>query len=267
MCLEIFNLKFSILNLLSLYFRSMEPSYLFLAILPFIAFLYASVGHGGASGYLALMALFSFAPETMKPTALLLNLFVAAISFIHFAQAGFFRMRLFLVFALLSVPMSFLGGMLEMEPHIYKIILGLFLLIAIVRMLGWVGSVSETKQKTKWLPGLAIGGGIGFFSGLIGIGGGIILSPVILLLRWGNVKEAAATSALFIWVNSAAGISGQVYAGVAIPTNAWYMVLIAVAGAFVGGYVGSQRWNSTALRYALAFVLFLASVKLIGTSV
>jgi len=245
----------------------MDPSYLFLAILPFVAFLYAAVGHGGASGYLALMALFSFAPETMKPTALLLNLFVAAISFIHFAQAGYFRLRLFLVFALLSVPLSFVGGMMKIDPSLYKIILGVLLLFAIAKMLGWMGKESEEIKETKVFPGLFIGGGIGFFSGLIGIGGGIILSPVILLLRWGSVKEAAATSALFIWVNSAAGIGGQLYSGVAIPHDAWFMVLIVVVGAFIGGYVGSQRWNSKELRWTLAFVLLLASVKLIGTSV
>ena len=250
-----------------MYFRGMEPSYVFLAVLPFVAFLYASVGHGGASGYLALMALFSFPPETMKPTALVLNLFVAAISFLHFAQAGHFRLKLFLVFAVLSIPLSFFGGTLDLDAHLYKIILGVLLLFAIMRILGWFGKPSETIRLPSWSKGLAIGGAIGFFSGLIGIGGGIILSPVILLLRWGSVKEAAAVSALFIWVNSAAGMGGQLYSGVTIPSYAWLMVVTAAAGGFIGGYAGSQRWNKKVLRYALAFVLVLASVKLIGTAI
>lgn len=239
----------------------------FLLFLPFVAFLYAAVGHGGASGYLALMALFSFAPETMKPTALLLNLFVAGISFVQFSRAGFFRWHLFLVFAVLSVPMSFLGGMLDIDVGLYRIILGILLIFAIIRMIGWqkqdVESVVFRPNFPIIIVGLAIGASIGFFSGLIGIGGGIILSPVILLLRWGTVKEAAAVSAIFIWVNSAAGLGGQFFSGVALPANVWLFLLIAVLGGLLGGYFGSQRWNLKVLRYVLAFVLVLASAKLI----
>ena len=242
---------------------------LFLVALPIVAFLYASVGHGGASGYLALMALFSFAPDTMKPTALLLNLFVAGISFIQFARAGHFKLRLFLVFAIISVPFSFLGGLMEIDPYLYKIILGVLLVFAILRMLGWLGNSEEVDpfrpRPMNWILGLLIGGSIGYFSGLIGIGGGIILSPVILLLGWGNVKQAAAVSALFIWVNSAAGLSGQLYAGVTFDSGIWLYVSLAVLGGFFGAYFGSYRWNSKALRNLLAFVLLLASVKLIWT--
>lgn len=242
----------------------MEIHYVFLLCLPLVAFLYAAVGHGGASGYLAIMALFSFSPEVMKPTALLLNLFVAGISFFHYAKSGHFNWKLFLVFALLSVPLSFLGGTINVDTEIYKLILGIILLFAIAKMLGLFGQQPESKKEIKWFPGLLIGGSIGFFSGLIGIGGGIILSPAILLLRWGNVKEAAAVSALFIWVNSASGMTGQLYSGVTIPTYAWWFVLVAVIGGFLGGYVGSRMENKL-LRYTLAVVLILASVKLIFT--
>lgn len=249
----------------------MDSAYLFLAILPFVAFLYAAVGHGGASGYLALMALFSFAPETMKPTALLLNLFVSGISFLQFARAGHFRFRLFWTFALLSIPLSFLGGTITLDPWLYKIILGVLLVFAILRMLGILGKSSATihfdRNVRSSVFGVLIGGGIGFFSGLIGIGGGIILSPIILLLRWGSVKETAAVSALFIWVNSAAGLSGQLYSGVALDVDVWLYAGIAVLGGFAGGYFGSRRWNAQILRYVLALVLVLASVKLILSSV
>lgn len=132
-------------------------------------------------------------------------------------------------------------------------------------MLGLLGKQSDKEREIQWIPGLLIGASIGFFSGLIGIGGGIILSPVILILGWGNVKEAAAVSALFIWVNSAAGMGGQLITGVEVAPMAWWFVLIAVIGGFLGGYVGSKRLDFKMLRYLLAFVLILASVKLIFT--
>ena len=240
----------------------MPVDLIFLFILPVVAFLYSSVGHGGASGYLALMALFSFAPDEMKPTALLLNLFVAAISFYHFWRAGYFNWKLFLAFAIGSIPLSYVGGRLNIDPKLYKIILGVLLIFAILKMLNVFGKENATNKKINWPFALIVGGAIGFFSGLIGIGGGIILSPVILLLNWGKVKEAAAVSALFIWVNSAAGMVGQLSQGIEFGNNSWLYVLLAVVGGFFGGYFGSVKMNNTSVRYLLAFVLLLASIKL-----
>ena len=234
----------------------------FLAILPIVAFLYASVGHGGASGYLALMALFSFAPETMKPTALLLNLFVAAIAFYHYYKAGYFNKRLFLLFAMASIPMAFIGGMIEVDVVLYKKILAVLLIFAILKMLNVFGKEVLVVKQVKLWQGIVVGGSIGFFSGLIGIGGGVILGPIILLLHWGKVKEAAAVSALFIWVNSAAGLIGQLSSGVVINPEAFILVAIAVIGGFFGSYFGSKKLNNKSLRYLLAFVLMIASVKL-----
>lgn len=236
---------------------------LFYIALPLTAFLYASVGHGGASGYLALMALFSFAPEVMKPTALLLNLFVAGISFIQFARDGYFQWKLFLVFAVVSVPFSYLGGMIQLEPYWYKLTLGILLLFAIARMIGLMGTMVQELSPINIPLGGLIGGVIGFFSGLIGIGGGIILSPVILLLRWGNTKQVAATSALFIWVNSAAGLLGQIQVGVSLASDVLFMVGLALMGGVIGAYLGSRVLNYVALKQVLAFVLVLASIKLI----
>lgn len=240
----------------------MNIEWLFLLLLPIVAFLYAAVGHGGASGYLALMALFSFAPEEMKPTALLLNLFVAAISFFHYWRADYFNWKLFLAFAVSSIPLSYLGGKMNIDPKIYKITLGVLLIFAILKMLNVFGKEALKVKKVNLTFALTLGGIIGFFSGLIGIGGGIILSPVILLLNWGKVKEAAAVSALFIWVNSAAGMAGQLEKGVELSTESWIYALIAIIGGFFGGYIGSVKMNNTAVRYLLAFVLLLASVKL-----
>lgn len=238
---------------------------LFYILLPITAFLYASVGHGGASGYLALMALFSFSPEVMKPTALLLNLFVAGISFIQFARAGYFRWRLFVVFAVLSIPLSFLGGMLELDPQWYKFTLGVLLLFAVARMIGLFDKEKMSLNELNWPIGILVGGSIGFFSGLIGIGGGIILSPVILLLRWGSIKEAAAVSALFIWVNSLAGLTGQLRFGFELSPNIWLMVGLTLIGGFAGGTAGSFFVGKKQMKLILSVVLILASVKLIFT--
>jgi len=234
----------------------------FLAILPIVAFLYASVGHGGASGYLALMAIFSFAPEAMKPTALLLNLFVAAIAFYHYYKQGHFNKKLFLSFAIASIPMAFLGGMIDVDASIYKKVLGGLLIFAILKMLNIIGKESQYIKDVKIWQGLLVGGVIGFFSGLIGIGGGIILSPVILLLHWGKMKEAAAVSALFIWVNSAAGLFGQLSSGVTLSSQSFVLVGFALLGGFFGSYLGSHKFNNKHLRHVLAFVLIIASVKL-----
>ena len=236
--------------------------YLFFIILPIISFLYASVGHGGASGYLALMALFSFSPEVMKPTALLLNLFVAGISFYHYYKQGFFNRKLFLSFAIASIPMAFLGGMVEVDATLYKKILGVLLFFAVLKMLNVFGKESEDVKEVKIWQGLIIGGLIGFFSGLIGIGGGIILTPIILLLHWGNMKQAAAVSALFIWVNSAAGLIGQVSTGITFSSQSFLMVAIAIVGGFLGAYLGSKRFSQTKLKQLLAIVLIMASIKL-----
>ncbi len=246
-------------------FFKIEHIWLFLTILPVVAFLYASVGHGGASGYLALMVLFSFAPEAMKPTALLLNLFVAGIAFYHYFKAGYFNKKLFLSFAIASIPLAFLGGIIEVDAAIYKRILAVLLLFAILKMLNIFGKEKGTIQQVKVWQGLVVGGLIGFFSGLIGIGGGIILTPVILLLHWGKMKEAAAVSALFIWVNSASGLIGQLSSGVKISPQSFVLVSVAVVGGFFGSYYGSKKFNNKILRYMLAFVLAIASFKLFFT--
>ncbi|MDG1328477.1 MAG: sulfite exporter TauE/SafE family protein [Flavobacteriaceae bacterium] len=239
-----------------------ENIFIFLLILPFVSFFYASVGHGGASGYLALMALFSVTPELMKPTALLLNLFVAALAFYYYYNEGYFNKKLFLYFAIASIPMSIIGGYIEVDATIYKKILAVLLLFAILKMLNIFGKESIIIRELKLWQGIVIGGIIGFFSGLIGIGGGIILSPIILLFHWGKMKEAAAVSALFIWVNSAGGLLGQLSSGVSLNIESFGLVAIALIGGFFGAYYGSKKMNNQSLRYLLAMVLVIACIKL-----
>ncbi len=242
-----------------------ENIYLFLLILPIVSFLYSSVGHGGASGYLALMALFSFAPESMKPTALLLNLFVAGISFYYYYKEGHFNKKLFMAFAISSIPLAFLGGRIEVNATLYKKILAILLIFAVLKMLNVFGKERQSIKSVNIWQGLIVGGVIGFFSGLIGIGGGIILTPIILLLHWGKMKEAAAVSALFIWVNSASGLIGQISSGVVIEKASFVLVVIALIGGVLGGYYGSKKINNKNLQYMLAFVLMIASAKLFFT--
>ncbi|MDG1840855.1 MAG: sulfite exporter TauE/SafE family protein [Crocinitomicaceae bacterium] len=237
--------------------------WIFLLLLPIVSLLYASVGHGGASGYLALMALFSFSTQIMKPTALLLNLCVAGIAFYHFYKSGNFKSSLFYPFALTSVPFAFFGSMIEIDPSLYKKTLGVLLVFAIFKMLNFIKNKSENRKKIKLWQGLFFGCFVGFFSGMIGIGGGIILTPIILLFHWGNIKEAAAVSALFIWVNSAAGFAGHLISGFLITPQMFVLVGLAIIGGFVGSYWGSKKINEGRLRYILAFVLALASIKLI----
>ncbi|CAG5077817.1 sulfite exporter TauE/SafE family protein [Parvicella tangerina] len=240
--------------------------YLFFVILPIVAFLYASVGHGGASGYLALMALCSFAVEDIRIIALTLNLFVAGISFLHFRKEGHFNSRLFYPFIIGSIPASFIGGMLEIDSLWYKRILGVFLLIATIRFLLEKKASADRKQSNLLLS-IFIGASIGLFSGMIGIGGGIILSPVILLLGWGNIKETAAVSALFIFTNSALGLAGNYFSKMSFDLETSLpelltTVFLATIGGYFGSYWGSQLKHLKLLKYVLATVLGIASIKL-----
>ena len=178
-----------------------ESFILFYCLLFIVAFLYASVGHGGASGYLALMAIFAISPAIMKPTALLLNLFVSSTSFIQFYRGGHFKWKTFWPFALASIPLSFVGGTMMIESSIYKRILGLLLLIPVIRFFFFKNTDSKDFKSSNIPLSLAIGSIIGLLSGMIGIGGGIILSPILLLLKWTDQKQTAAISAAFIFVN------------------------------------------------------------------
>lgn len=239
---------------------------LFYSLLFLVAFLYASVGHGGASGYLALMALFSVAPEVMKPTALLLNLFVSSVSFIQFYRGGYFKWSIFWPFAIASIPMAYAGGLVHVDGNIYKKILGVLLIIPIVRFLFFSNiKVEEIKQSNIALS-LLIGAVIGFLSGLIGIGGGIILSPVLLLLKWTDMKQTAAISALFIFVNSISGLTGQLQQGITFSNDMYAYVGIAFAGGLCGAYFGSLKFNQVILKNVLALVLIVAAYKLLFTT-
>lgn len=244
----------------------MDAVSLFYLLLFLVAFLYASVGHGGASGYLALMALFSVAPDVMKPTALLLNLFVSLTSFVQFYRGGHFKWKVFWPFAVASIPLAYLGGLVMVDAVIYKKILGLLLLIPIVRFFFFNHTKVEEKKENSFFPSFAIGGGIGFLSGLIGIGGGILLSPALLLMRWTSQKETAAVSALFIFVNSLAGLAGQLTKGISFTADMYSYVVIAFLGGLCGAYFGALKFRQSILKNVLATVLLVAAYKLLFTT-
>jgi uncharacterized membrane protein YfcA len=235
----------------------------FYIILFIVAFLYASVGHGGASGYLALMAIYGLAPKVMKPTALLLNLFVSLTGFIQFYRGNYFKKQIFFPLALASIPMSFVGGMILVDENIYKRILGVLLLFPIVRLLFFRNTDVKDMRSPNLYISLALGGSIGLLSGMIGIGGGIILSPALLLLKWTDQKQTAAISALFIFVNSIAGLAGQYTKGIHFNTGMLWYVAIAFAGGLCGAYFGALKFNQNILKNMLAFVLCLAAYKLL----
>ena len=236
---------------------------LFYFLLIAVAFLYSSVGHGGASGYLALMAFFSFTPETMRPTALLLNIFVSLIAFIQYYRSGYFKWNLFWPFALASFTAAFLGGLITVDAGLYKKILAVLLLFSVIKLLGFKIKTKETVITQNIYLSLLIGAAIGLFSGMIGIGGGIILSPLILLLHWADMKQTAAVSSLFIFVNSVSGIAGLLTKGFEFKDEMILMIIIAFAGGMAGSYFGAKKFESTLLNKLLAMVLIIAAVKLV----
>ncbi|CAN5592511.1 sulfite exporter TauE/SafE family protein [soil metagenome] len=227
-----------------------------------VAVLYSSVGHGGASGYLAVMALAAISPAVTRPTALILNVFVASIASFQFYRAKHFDWKIFLPFAATSIPFAFLGGMIHLPTNIYKIILGVVLILAAIRLAINLKSEREPQPPKVWLS-LIIGAVLGLLSGLVGVGGGIFLTPVLLLMNWTETKRAAGISAMFILVNSISGLAGN-YAQVAqLSSRVFVWIIVAVIGGIIGSTLGSQRFNSLTLRRVLAIVLLFAGVKLI----
>ncbi|HEV7646400.1 MAG TPA: sulfite exporter TauE/SafE family protein [Pyrinomonadaceae bacterium] len=237
---------------------------LIIAAILLVAILYSSVGHAGASGYLAVMALLSVAPDISRPTALTLNIFVAIIATVQFYRAGYFDWRTFLSFAVTSVPFAFLGGMIHLPIDWHKKLLGAVLLFTAFRFLWKFAATDEVKQVNLWLA-LGIGALLGLLSGLTGVGGGIFLTPLLLFANWAETKKAAGISALFILVNSIAGLLGIYTQIQTLPPTVWFWVLAAIVGGIIGSTLGSRYFAIMTLRRILSVVLVIAGVKLIFT--
>jgi uncharacterized membrane protein YfcA len=227
-----------------------------------VAVLYSSVGHGGASGYLAVMAFLAVSPEVTRPTALVLNLFVASIGAFQFYRSGHFSWQVFWPFAAGSIPFAFLGGMIRLPTSAYKILLGLVLLFAAFR-LAWRFSKDVAPEPPNIWIAFICGMAMGLLSGLVGVGGGIFLTPLLLLMNWSETKTAAGVSALFILVNSASGLLGNYQQLSVLPSNVWFWIAAAVVGGMFGSLLGAKKFDSLVLRRVLATVLLFAAVKLI----
>ncbi len=229
-----------------------------------VAFFYASVGFGGATGYLAVMSLFDLPPALMASTALMLNLVVSSVSFGQYAAAGHFRWRLLWPFLLTSIPAAFLGGMLSLHDQAYFLLLYGVLTFVMLRML-FSGSGAHmlggsVPQRALSPPvGMLIGALIGLLSGALGIGGGVFLSPLIVLMGWGTGKEASSVAAAFIFVNSASGLVGRVLGGNFLLTSlGWVLLPVGILAAFGGAYLGARRFSEGTVRRLLGLVLLVA---------
>lgn len=228
----------------------------------FVALLYSSVGHAGASGYIAVMTLFGLGVEVIRPAALVLNILVAAIGFFQWYRAGYFSWRLFWPFALLSVPAAFLGGWLHVPADYLRILIGVVLWFSAWRLLYRVADPPAIVRPSRAVS-VASGAGIGFLSGLTGTGGGIFLTPLLLFCRWAKAKETAAVSALFILLNSASGLGGYVQSGRDLPGLAWPLAVVVAVGGFAGSRLGSRHLAPRAIALLLALVLVIAGTKLV----
>lgn len=236
-----------------------------LLFVAFAAVLYSSVGHGGASGYLAAMALFGLEPAMMKPAALTMNIFVTVLVLWRMSGAGLFNWRLFMPFALASVPMAFIGGAYTINSAAYKVLVGLALLLAMWRLL-WEGDDTDRIQAPVLWVALPVGAVLGLVSGLTGVGGGIFLSPLLLLFHWTSMRGSVAIAAAFILLNSIAGLAGYASTATQWPAGIPVLVAAAVVGGLMGSELGARRLAPIHLRKVLAVVLAVAGAKMLATA-
>ena len=240
------------------------PDLPLLALLVFVAaLLYSSVGHGGASGYLAAMGLVGVAAAVMKPTALVLNVLVASVASLQFLRAGAFSWAAFWPFAVASVPLAFVGGAVSLPGGAYKRLVGVVLLYAAWRLLAHVVRPAAATHPPPVGVALVVGAAIGLLSGLVGVGGGIFLSPLLLFMGWAGTREMAGVSALFILANSLAGLAGHLASLSLLPPETPLLAASAFAGGVIGSTFGARRFSTPTLRRLLGVVLVVAGGKML----
>jgi uncharacterized membrane protein YfcA len=240
----------------------MSDEWLLTALIFAAALLYSSVGHAGASGYLAAMALFGLAPAQMRPAALLLNVIVATIGTVRFYRAGCFSWRLFLLVTAGSVPLAWVGGQLTLPSHVYRPVVGVVLLLSAFRLAVERPPADGTVRRAPVGLAVASGAGIGLLSGLTGTGGGIFLSPLVLFMRWATTKETAGVSVAFILANSLAGLAGLMSKSPSLPSFLGVWAVAVAVAALMGSGFGSRTARNHTLRRLLAVVLVIAGLKM-----
>lgn len=228
------------------------------------AVLYSSVGHAGASAYLAALSLYGVAPAQTRPVALVLNVLVAIVGTARFASAGLVPWRLLLPFCAGSLPAAFLGGAIQLPTRAHRVLLGLVLLFAALRLWWRSREVPALRPTPPPAVLVALGAALGLLAGLTGVGGGIFLSPLLLLMRWEDVRHTAGASAAFILVNSIAGLAGRFAAGGTVPAGTWLLAPAVIAGGLFGSWLGAKKLGTVALRRTLGAVLAVASIKLLS---
>lgn len=238
-----------------------QYSYFLLAAIALMAVLYSSVGHGGASGYLAAMALWGLAPEEMRPAALMMNIVVTTWLLTRFQPYKLMPYRLFWPLVIASTPLAFVGGLVSIGAESYRLVLGVVLVLAAVRML-MIPKATLATNEPALLTIVLVGGVLGFLAGLTGIGGGVFLSPILLVFGWCSIRQSTAVAAGFILLNSLAGLAGYVASDQSWPMGTGWLVMAALAGCLVGGELASHRASSWTLQKLLAAVLIIAGSKM-----
>jgi uncharacterized membrane protein YfcA len=247
----------------------MTQTDLLLGVLFFlVAVLYSSVGHAGASGYIAAMALLGFAPEAVRPTALALNLLVGGIGLFRWWRGGHVRWRNVLPFVVASAPAAFFAAQVDLAQDSYSLLLGAILLVAALGVFHGARRAEHSDAETAgrdvpWLPGLLVGAAIGVLSGLTGTGGAIFLTPLLLFARWMPTRDASGTSVAFVWINSLTGLAGLLHASGTLPRALPAWLIVVAIGALLGSQLGLRWLPVKGLRYALSLVLLVAAWKLL----
>ena len=242
-----------------------QYSYILLMAIGLMAVLYSSVGHGGASGYLAAMALWGLLPEEMRPAALLMNIVVTSWLLYRFQPYKLMPYKLFWPLVIASTPLAFVGGLIKIDAEAYRLLVGVMLLLAAVRML-MINKAAESIQQPTMIAVLLVGAILGFSAGLTGIGGGVFLSPILLIFGWCTIRQSTAVAAGFILLNSIGGLAGYIVSDQSWPMGAGWLVIAALAGCLFGGELAAHRASSLTLQKLLAAVLAIAAVKMVVTA-
>ncbi len=249
---------------------SLENGQFIIPLLFLVSLIYSTVGHGGASAYILILTLFNFNTDFISTSALILNIAVSSVAFLNFKRRGYFDTDHLLPFIITSIPLAFLGGSIKVSKNVFSILVGITILFSAVRLTLQFSENIDYKNKVPFLPATLLGAIIGFVSGIIGVGGGIFLSPIVILLKWLEPKKTSGIAALFIVINSACALIARLVKfnqTLPDPSLLFLLILITLCGGYVGSYVASSKFKISTIQKALAIILVIGGFKLIMDSV